>query len=644
MNLWLRKLSPGAGRGIGISLMLVLVLVVVAPSVCLVWFMSRAAQNERLAVRQKLEDAYRVHLSLAQERLTAFYHEIGAQLDARAATNPGPVLFAKLVGEGLAESAVCFDQNGRITYPTRPEPRFEPEPPGWAEAERRELAAPEAAAAAFAGIATETADPNVAARAYQAQARCLIRAGKSDAALAVLLGPLGEQRYADAADAEGRLVVPNAELIALELLRESDSARSVQLRDKLVRRVNDYDAPMPSSQRRFLMRQLGELSNAHASFSTLAAEDLAAQVVEAQPPPIGSAGLHPSPLPGIWEWASPSGRVVLLYHTDSLAAKLRSAIAAPSLPRDATVVLVPPGSDYEKYFTTLPAGLEWPGWRIGLDLQDKSLFETAANQRIASDIWIGVLVIGAASALALLAVQLVRRQMALTRLRNDLVANVTHELKTPISSTRLLVDTLLDSPRLPQTTIREYLELIARENLRLSRLIDNFLAFSRMERNKYAFDFQAVPAKQIVDEAAAAVRERLNSPGCQFDVSAPADLPEVTADPGAMVTALVNLLENAYKYSHEEKHISLRAVSQNGHVSFLVQDNGIGLAPRDARRVFKRFYQVTPGGGGCGLGLSIVEFIVRAHHGEVKVDSQPGRGSTFTITLPQARHAERKES
>jgi signal transduction histidine kinase len=230
--------------------------------------------------------------------------------------------------------------------------------------------------------------------------------------------------------------------------------------------------------------------------------------------------------------------------------------------------------------------------------------------------------------------------MALTQLRNDLLANVTHELKTPLSSMRLLVDTLLNSQPLHEQTAREYLQLIAQENLRLSRLIDNFLTFSRMERNKYAFGFKEVPAAAIVEGAITAMRERFAAPGCEFKTQVAADLPPVVADADALVTALVNLLDNAYKYSGEEKQITLSAGADNGSVLFSVKDNGIGLSPRDTRRIFKRFYQVdqrlSRSSGGCGLGLSIVKFIVSAHHGSVCVESQPGRGSTFIISLPGA--------
>jgi len=425
--------------------------------------------------------------------------------------------------------------------------------------------------------------------------------------------------------------------MALELLRASGSKQLSSVREHLKQCLLDYqDSVMPAAQRRFLMHEFQRLFPNEPAFPTLRAEDLAAQCLELRSPQTNRAGLRLSALPGVWEFSSEQGLVLALDKTESLLARMRAAVSTQLLPNAVSVSFLPPGKEEGKYFASLPAGPDLPGWRIALALDERTLFEAAAQQRIASYVWVGVLVVVAVAVLALLALRLVRRQVALTQLRNDLVANVTHELKTPLASMRLLVDTLLHSPTLHEPTAREYLGLIAQENARLSRLIDNFLAFSRMERNKRAFDFHEVSAEGIVQAASTAVRERFTVPGCHFETGAAPSLPAVSADADAMVTALVNLLDNAYKYSGEEKRIKLSARAVNGSVCFAVEDNGIGLAPRETKRIFKRFYQVDQArtAGGCGLGLSIVKYIVTAHRGEVRVESRPNQGSTFVISLP----------
>jgi signal transduction histidine kinase len=203
---------------------------------------------------------------------------------------------------------------------------------------------------------------------------------------------------------------------------------------------------------------------------------------------------------------------------------------------------------------------------------------------------------------------------------------------------RVLVETLLDSETLDEQQTREYLQLIARENERLGRLIQNFLTYSRLERRKHIFHFSLLPPRQIIDAAIASVHGRLDAPGCRLEVQIEDHLPPVLADSDALTTALVNLLDNACKYSEEVRHIVVRVRANNGSVLFSVTDNGVGIPPRQRSKIFRPFYQVdqrlSRGGAGCGLGLSIVQFITAAHHGRVSVESQPGRGSTFTIALP----------
>ena len=635
--------KPGAALPSGLWLMLLLLLAVLVPSVCLLWFMNQAVHNERLAARQKLADAYRINLALVQSQLEAYWRQTADTLDAEAEHLSPPALFAKQVRAGLADAVICLDSAGNVAYPgPTAAPRPEVPDASWTEAEALASSKlPDAAAAAFARLAGQATNADLAARALQAQARCLVKAKRTEAAIAVLTGPLEEARYQRATDAQGRLLVPNAELMTLELLKESAPDRMRATVERLSKRLLDYDDPSLSApQRRFLMHEVQRLYSNPALSPMLAAEDLAARCLEAGPIRAGEPTMRPAALPGVWQFASARGRVVALYETESVLDRMPTRSAWQFLPADVRVSVAAPGHEVEQAFLSLPAGASLPGWRLSLVLKDPRLFDAAAHQRIAAYVWIGFLVLATVIVLAALALRLMRRQMALTQLRNDLVANVTHELKTPLASMRLLVDTLLNTQPLHEQTAREYLQLIAQENLRLSRLIDNFLTFSRMERNKYAFGFKEVPAAAIVEGAVTAVRERFNVPGCRFETRIAADLPPVVADADALVTAVVNLLDNAYKYSGEDKRITLSATAPNGSVCFAVQDNGIGLAPRDTKRIFKRFFQVdqrlSRSGGGCGLGLSIVKFIVTAHRGSVRVESQPGRGSTFTITLPRS--------
>jgi len=206
---------------------------------------------------------------------------------------------------------------------------------------------------------------------------------------------------------------------------------------------------------------------------------------------------------------------------------------------------------------------------------------------------------------------------------------------------RVLVDTLLEGSYRDQQQVTEYLELVSKENERLTGLIDNFLSFSRMERNKQAFSMTRTSPARIARDAAEAIKTKFSAGQCVFEVDIGEDLPDVLADRDAMITVLVNLLDNAYKYSYDDKRIELRAFARDGSVWFTVCDNGSGISRRSAKRIFKRFYQVdrslSRSAEGCGLGLSIAKFIVDAHKGSIGVESRPGEGSIFTVRLPSIK-------
>jgi signal transduction histidine kinase len=221
-----------------------------------------------------------------------------------------------------------------------------------------------------------------------------------------------------------------------------------------------------------------------------------------------------------------------------------------------------------------------------------------------------------------------------------LAATVSHELKTPLAAIRLLVDTLLDQERPDPQQAREYLQLVARENERLTRLIDNFLTFSRMERGRQQFTLATVEPGEVARRAIESMQERLHDPNCRFESRIEPELPAIVGDVDALVTVLVNLLDNALKYTRNEKQITLSVYVQDGCVCFAVADDGIGMSLRNQRRVFDRFFQVdqklSRPAGGCGLGLSIVRTIMAAHNGTIDVKSELAKGSTFTVRIPVA--------
>jgi signal transduction histidine kinase len=654
-------------------------LVVLVPTVCVLWFMARAVENRRLVVRRVLADS---DITIARERLEAYWRQQAAELEkCWSSGQPASKAFEKCVLSKLADSVVCYGADEKPVYPA---PAQAP-PAGpaeqevdWGGIERMEFEQQQiaAAAAAYEGIAAAHGDPaadsfdaHVAARALLAQARCLVKVDQHEAAIRVLAETLGRQQYRRAVDSGGRLIVVAAELRALELIADPTDPRFRTVVERLSQRLGDYSDPLLAGpQRGFLMERLRQLVAERlrpvkaraaaprgwhlpseqlqawlrraAEFPTLEAERLAATFCEANPLPSKDPVVRQTQSPGLWQLPSSNRRVYALLRTETVVALSQQAISARPLGSGATVTPLPPGASPSSN-TALDsgeAGGYLPGWRLVRSFAGGEDAEPVSDAEIAAYFWTGTLVIAAMSVFAVIIARAFRRQMRLTRLRNDLVASVSHELKTPLSSMRLLVDTLLDEEQFQEQKTREYLQLVAKENMRLSRLIDNFLAFSRMERNKYAFEFAEVSAGKVVEAAVETVGERLQSSGCRLQVEISPDLPPLTADADALVTVLLNLLDNAYKYSGEEKQIALRAYPRDGNVCFEVTDRGIGLSRSAAKKVFKRFYQVdrrlSREAGGVGLGLSIVQFIVHAHGGTVGVRSQPGQGSTFTVTIP----------
>ena len=223
----------------------------------------------------------------------------------------------------------------------------------------------------------------------------------------------------------------------------------------------------------------------------------------------------------------------------------------------------------------------------------------------------------------------------LENVRRDFVANISHELKTPVGALALLAETLMDE-RDPEVT-RRLAERLASEAFRVGNTIDDLLELSRLEvATGLATD--EVGVAHFVGEAADRVRPAAEQRGIAIDVEqAPARI-EVVGDRRQLVSAVTNLLDNAVKYSEPGSTVDVSARTDGRWVDVTVRDRGIGIPRRDLERIFERFYRVDRARsretGGTGLGLAIVRHVASNHRGEIRVESREGAGSTFTLRLP----------
>jgi PAS domain S-box-containing protein len=234
----------------------------------------------------------------------------------------------------------------------------------------------------------------------------------------------------------------------------------------------------------------------------------------------------------------------------------------------------------------------------------------------------------------------VTRFRVLDQFKTDLVANVSHELKTPLTSVRLALHVLLEERVGPLTPKQTELLVDARDNSeRLLGLIDQLLALARLQRPQAESDRIAESPAELLGRAADTARQRAQDKHVEMSVDSPTDLPPVRVDGPRMATALDNLVSNAIAYTPAGGRVTLTAArTPDGRVELAVADSGVGIPPDNLPHVFERFFRV-PGQSSpssTGLGLAIVKEVVVAHGGTVTCESAVGRGTTFRITLPAA--------
>ncbi len=233
----------------------------------------------------------------------------------------------------------------------------------------------------------------------------------------------------------------------------------------------------------------------------------------------------------------------------------------------------------------------------------------------------------------------ITRLKQLEKIRQDFVANVSHELRTPLTTIKGYAETLLDGA-LKEDQAFQFVQVIKRHTDRLTKIVEDLLMLSRIETKEFQLKMEAISLRDFIDDIVDFVKEPAERKKISLSRNEISSSLGARADRTYLEQVLINLLDNAIKYTPEGGKVIVSAIEKDSkEIQFSVEDNGIGIPKEDLSRIFERFYRVDKGRskemGGTGLGLSIVKHLVQAHGGRVWVESQPGKGSTFYFTLPK---------
>ena len=279
-----------------------------------------------------------------------------------------------------------------------------------------------------------------------------------------------------------------------------------------------------------------------------------------------------------------------------------------------------------------------PSWSLVLVKKSPSIMTAffSASQGIFIYIFL-LIVIGLALGL-FFTLQIINKELLLSKMKSDFISTVSHEFKSPLTSIRQMSEMLFNEKIKTESRKKEYYEIMLEQSERLSHLIDNILDFSKIEEGKKAFRFEKTNLTELIDHVKLVFQKSIANEGFSVSSSISETLPELVIDKEAIQQVLYNLLDNAYKYSGESKNIEIIVESTGDSIKMNVKDFGIGISREDQNKIFDRFFrggnELTRSVKGSGIGLTIVKKIIEAHHGTVSPDSIPGKGSTFQVTLP----------
>ncbi|MGZ4118924.1 MAG: sensor histidine kinase, partial [Bacteroidia bacterium] len=272
-----------------------------------------------------------------------------------------------------------------------------------------------------------------------------------------------------------------------------------------------------------------------------------------------------------------------------------------------------------------------------------SVFFPSQKKYLLSSMW-GLLLVSLSFVIALVfsfyyTISTIFRQKKLSEIKNDFISNMTHEFKTPISTISLAVEVLNDkSVEKSQDRINNYVKMIGDENKRLSLLVENILQTAILDKGEFKLKVQPIDIHNLIEQTIHNIKLQVEDKEGEIEIELNATEPLITGDRVHVTNIIFNLIDNALKYSKANPKIKISTRNDKEGIFIAVQDNGIGISKENQKRIFDTMYRVPTGNihnvKGFGLGLSYVKAVVEKHGGSIQVESELGKGSTFTLFLP----------
>ena len=286
---------------------------------------------------------------------------------------------------------------------------------------------------------------------------------------------------------------------------------------------------------------------------------------------------------------------------------------------------------------------DFPPWKVNIYQGDPDRVERQFNRRRNIYVLSSVVVMAALFFGGFLWIRSTGKELKLAKLKSDFVSTVSHEFRTPLTSIRYLADLLKRGRVRKEDRKQQYYETITQESERLSRLIENLLDFSKIEAGVKEYEFVETDAAEMCWDVVSRFKEQVAPQEFTIESEIPEELPRVHADREALSRALFNLLDNAVKYSGDSRKICLKTWLDESNIFIEVEDEGVGIGKEEQQRVFEKFYRSGTihecSVKGSGIGLTIVDHIVKAHGGELNLESELGKGTKVRIRLPKKRES-----